>query len=203
MSFVYLKTADTDWPIHQLLSTRWSPRAFDPDKEIGAEDLRALLEAARWAASSYNAQPWRFLLARRRQEAQAFKATLALLTEPNQRWARQASALMIGVFKDDFDDGRPNPHATHDLGAAMANLTLEATARGLIAHQMAGFDRDAARHTFGIPAGYTPHTAIALGHQAAPDTLPEDLRQREVAPRQRKPQDEFVFTGSWQEVYEG
>lgn len=190
------KSAVTDHPIHELIRNRWSPRAFS-DKSVEPGVLASLFEAARWAASSFNDQPWAYLVATK-DDSENFKKMVAVLMEFNANWAKNAPVLAISVARRNFShDGSPNPVAMHDVGAANAQLTAEATSRGLLVHQMAGFSRDKARQTFGIPESWDPVSAIAIGYPGDPDTLAEDFRKRELAPRTRKPLREFVMTGSW------
>lgn len=190
------KMAVTDNPIHEILAKRWSPRAFTAQR-VSSEDLRSILEAARWAASSFNEQPWRYILATR-DEPEAFARVLECLVPGNQAWARNAQVLMLGVVKDNFShNDTPNRVALHDLGAASASLTFEATARGLAVHQMGGILPDKARETFGIPVGFQAVTGIAIGYEGDPSGLPENLRTPELAPRTRKPLREIAFEGAW------
>ncbi|GIW70753.1 MAG: hypothetical protein KatS3mg102_0295 [Planctomycetota bacterium] len=192
------KPAPADHPIHELIRRRWSPRAF-ADRPVAPELLRSLFEAARWAASSYNEQPWRYIVAPR-EDQQTYGKLLDCLVPGNQRWARHAPVLALSVARLRFThNDRPNRHAWHDVGAASALLALEATARGLAIHQMAGFEAERARQAFGIPQEFDPVAAIALGYPGDPQALPEDLRERELAPRQRRPLAETVFGGRWGE----
>jgi nitroreductase len=170
------------------------------DRAVEPEKLCSLLEAARWAASSFNEQPWYFLVARREQ-ADEFERMLLCLSERNQAWARNAGVLMLTVTRTDFTrTGRPNRCALHDLGQAAASLAVQATALGLRVHQMAGVDLGKARATYGIPPGFEPQTAIAIGYPGPLDALPESFRDAERAPRRRKPQEEFVYAGAWGEA---
>jgi nitroreductase len=189
------RPAETDTPIHDLISHRWSPRAYD-SRPVEPAKLRSLFEAARWAASSYNAQPWYFIVGTK-DEPDNYKRVLESLVEFNQGWAKQAPVLALSVAKLKFDDGRPNRHAFHDVGQAAANLALQAEALGLSVHQMAGIDAEKARKLFNIPTDYEAVAGFAIGYPGDPQSLPEELRQRELAPRQRKPLDSFVFTGQW------
>ena len=190
------KAAATDHPVHELIRNRWSPRAFS-DKPVEPAVLASLFEAARWAASSYNEQPWAYLVATK-DDPENFKKMLSVLMEFNQNWAKNAPVLAISVARRNFSHNvTPNPVAVHDVGAANAQLTAEATSRGLLVHQMAGFSRDKARQSFGIPDGWDPVSAIAIGYPGDPQTLPEDFRNKELAPRARKPIREFVMTGHW------
>lgn len=190
------KKANTDFPIHELIAKRWSPYAFDK-RPVSQADLCSLLEAARWAPSSYNEQPWSYILATQ-DEPDEFAKLLSCLVEGNQAWANAAPVLMVGCASLKFSrNGKPNAAATHDLGLAASNLSLEATARGLCVHQMIGIEPDKVRKVYGIPADVQPLTGLAIGYAAAPETLPEKFRERDLAPRTRKPLAEFVFGSEW------
>lgn len=190
------KLATTDYPIHELLARRWSPRAF-ADRSVAPATLGALFEAARWAASAFNEQPWRFIVARREEKA-AFADLLGCLVEFNQGWARNAPVLALGLAKHTYTQtGETNDYARHDLGLATAQLVVQATALGLYAHPMAGIVPDKARAQYAIPADFEVVTGLAIGYLGDPATLPDDLRQREIEPRRRRPLAEQVFTGSW------
>jgi nitroreductase len=182
-------------PIHDVVSHRWSPRSFD-SRPVEPEKLRSLFEAARWASSSYNAQPWFFIVATK-SDPEAYKKVLDCFVEFNQGWAKGAPVVGLSVARLNFEDGRPNRHAFHDVGQASANLAIQATAHGLQVHQMAGILPDKARELFAIPDGYEAVAGIALGYEGHASALPEQLRDREVAPRARKPLDSFVFAGKW------
>ena len=190
------RQATPDHPIQPLVSQRWSPYAF-ADRPVHDDDLRSLFEAARWAASSYNEQPWRYIFATKSNRTQ-FERLLSCLVEGNQIWARAAPVLALGCISLNFArNGQPNAAAQHDLGLASATLTLEATARGLVVHQMIGIVPDKARELYRIPAGFLPLTGLAIGYVADPATLPDNLRGRDLAPRTRRPLAEFVFGGEW------
>jgi nitroreductase len=190
------KQATPDHPIHELIAKRWSPYGF-ADRTVSDDDVRSLFEAARWAASSYNEQPWRYIVATR-ADAEGFGRLLSCLVEPNQAWAQAAAVLALGCTNLNFArNGQPNAAAVHDLGLASASLTLEATARGLSVHQMIGILPDRARELYEIPAGVQPLTALAIGYAAAPESLPEKLRNRDLAPRPRKLLPEIVFGETW------
>jgi nitroreductase len=190
------KQAAPDHPIHQLLAARWSPYAF-ADRPVADHDLRSLFEAARWAASSYNEQPWRYILATKANPAQ-FDRLLSCLVEGNQAWAKAAPVLAIGCTSLNFAlNNKPNAAAVHDLGLASASLTFEATARGLFVHQMIGILPDRVREIYHVPEGVQPLTGLAIGYAADPSTLPEKLKDRDLAPRTRKRLGEFVFEGDW------
>lgn len=192
-----LRPASVSSPIHEIISHRWSPRAFE-NRPVEPEKLRSLFEAARWAASSYNAQPWFFIVATK-DDPENYERVLECFVEFNQGWAANAPVIAISVAHTSFDDGRLNRHAFHDVGQAAANLSVEATALGLQVHQMAGIIPDKARQVFGIPEGYEAVAGIALGYPGDPEALSEQLKQREIAPRSRKALDSFVFTGKWGE----
>lgn len=190
------KPAPTDYPVHQLIRDRWSPRAFS-DKAISAETLCSLFEAARWAPSSNNEQPWAYLVATQ-DDKENFARMLSVLVEFNANWAKKAPVLAIAVTELGFaKNNAPNRNAQYDTGAATALLSVEAAARGLAVHQMAGFDPEKARQVFAIPSGWDALATLAIGYPGDPASLPKSLQDREVAPRTRKPLSEFVMTGHW------
>lgn len=190
------KLADTTYPIEPLLQQRWSPRAF-AERPVEPAKLLRLWEAARWSASCSNQQPWYFLVATK-EDAAEYARMLSCLRENNQQWASQAPVLMVSVAKLSFDmNGQPNRYAFHDVGLAVANLIVQATALGLCVHQMAGFYPDKVRQLYGVPDDFEPVAGIVLGYPGDPATLSEELRQREVAPRVRKPLESFIFQGAW------
>ena len=189
------KRAKTAQPIHELLAVRYSPRAF-AERPVEAAKLQSLFEAARWAPSSNNEQPWRFIVTKKGSES--FERLIACLRPGNASWAPRAPVLILSLAKTMFDargdkPARENRYAWHDVGQAVANLTVQATALGLCVHQMAGFEPEKAREAFSIPEGFAPVSVIALGYPGDPESLPEDLRARELAPRTRKPLEELVF----------
>jgi nitroreductase len=190
------KKAQTDHAIQELIAARWSPYGF-ADRSVSPADICSLLEAARWAASSYNEQPWSYIVATR-DEPNEFAKALSCLVEANQAWAKAAPVLMLCCTRLNFtQNGKPNSAAQHDLGLAAGNLSLEATARGLAVHQMIGIDPAKVRELYQVPDDVQPLTALAIGFAADPATLPEKLRERDLAPRTRKPLTEFVFGGQW------
>jgi nitroreductase len=193
------KLADATYPIESLLKQRWSPRAFT-ERPVEIDKLLSLWEAARWSASCANQQPWYFIVATKEEQAE-YARLLSCLRENNQLWASQAPVLMVSVAKLAFDmNGQPNRYAFHDVGLAVANLIVQATALGLYVHQMAGFYPDKVRELYGVPDDFEPVAGIVLGYPGDPATLPEDLQQRELAPRTRKPLESFIFQGAWGEV---
>ena len=191
------KQANADHAIHEMIANRWSPYAF-ADRFVSTEDLRSVFEAARWAASSYNEQPWYFLVAHSEDDAE-FRRMLGCLLDANQGWAKFAGVLLLTVSQETFSrNGTPNRVYQHDLGQAAAHFALQATAQGLAVHQMAGIHIGKIRAEYQIPDGFSPQTAIAVGYAAKqPAAGQEELIGRDSAPRQRKPLSEFVFKGGW------
>lgn len=190
------KKALTDHPIHEFLAERWSPYAFK-DRSVSQSDLCSLFEAARWSASSYNEQPWSYIVATKENPDQ-FQQLLSCLLEGNQFWAKEAPVLALGIASHKFvRNGEDNRSAIHDLGLATGNLVVEATTRGLCVHQMIGILPDKARELFDIPQDSEAWTGMAIGYQGDPMTLPDALQERDLAPRQRKPLAQFVFGGKW------
>lgn len=191
------KLASATYPINELIARRWSPRAFDPERRVDRTTLGTLFEAARWAPSAGNMQPWRFIVGVNFDRTH--KAVLETLADGNQRWCMNAPVLFIAVSALNFpDEDKPNGHALHDLGLALENIFLQAVDLGLYCHLMAGFDPEKVRQSFGVPEGYQPMTAGAVGYPGNINDLSESLRQRELQPRKRRPLKETVFTGSWE-----
>lgn len=191
------KAAATAFELHDLIQGRWSPIGFDPDRGIGKAALMSMLEAARWAASSSNLQPWRFIVAPRENRGE-FQKILSVLKEGNVPWARHAAVLMIAAAKKHRRPDVLNRHASHDLGQAIAQMVLQALDHGIHAHQMGGFFPDKARAVYDIPAEYEPFTAIAFGYTTLDlSHLSQAHRQREAAPRPRQALHEMVYNGSW------
>lgn len=189
------KPAVTSVPIASLMAERWSPRALDAFFTVTQDQVRALLEAARWAPSFGNTQPARYLVGVR--GTPSFDAILATLNDGNRAWAHRASLLLIGVMVTTNSKGDV-PYAEYGLGLASENLVLQAVELGLVAHQMAGFSPDAVRAAFSLPDDAVPKVAIAVGKPASPDVLEEDWRiEREKAERRRLPLQEFAFTDQW------
>ncbi len=196
------KSAITQVPIHALIANRWSPRAFDASKPVSQAQIIALLEAARWAPSCFGDQPWRFLVCQKNSkqntDADAWQHAFDCLAPSNQTWVKAAPVLMLTCADTLFGHNQsPNRWAQHDTGAAAENLCLQASSMGLSAHQMGGFNADLAREKFAIPAQFTPMAMIALGYAGDPNQLPEEIKQRELAERKRKPLGELFFDGSW------
>ena len=181
-----MKQAETDHPIHELIAKRWNPYLF-ADRAIPKEDLCSLFEAARWTMSSYNAQPWRYIVGIRGYTNALRAQILSVLLDGNQAWAGHAPVLALGLVEHNFEhNGKPNKAAVHDLGAASAHLTLEATARGLFVHQIIGLDPDKARSVFDLPDSIEPFTGLAIGYTGSVEGADEEYASRDSRPRERK-----------------
>jgi nitroreductase len=188
--------ASTDHAVNELIAARWSPYCF-ADRPVARAELTSLFEAARWAPSSYNEQPWSYIVAMREEPAE-FARLLSCLVEGNQAWAKNAPVLALGCTSLQFArNNQPNAAALHDLGLASGSLVLEATARGLCVHQMIGILPDRAREVYQIPQGVQPLTGLAIGYAGDPAAAPENLRPRDQSRRPRKPIAAFVFGGKW------
>jgi len=188
------KLAKPDHPVQAVIAQRWSPYVFR-DAPVEPSLLGSLFEAARWAPSSRNEQPWHYLVALR-EEPEAFEKLLSCLVEGNRAWAHAVPVLALGVVKRTFArNGKPNVTAAHDLGLASANLVLEATARGLSVHQMAGILPDRARSLYAIPEDCDALTALAIGYVGDPADRSDTYAERDRTPRTRKPLAAFVFGG--------
>ena len=189
------RTAVTSAPIHSVLAERWSPRSFDSTVEIPEEKITAALEAARWSASASNTQPWRFIVARRGTPEHA--TIVENLMGFNQTWAASAQVLIVNLAALTAADGTLLRWAQYDLGQAVATLTMQAHHDGLHVHQMGGIEVDGLRTAFGIAEGLEPISVTALGVLGTPEALASDvLREREVAPRSRRPLDELVLVSA-------
>jgi nitroreductase len=192
------KPATTAVTIHELIQNRWSPRAFSAEKAVSREDLLALCEAARWAASSYNDQPWRFVVCDKFSDEENWQQALETLVPKNQLWAKNAPVLILAVAMKNFThNGQPNRCAMYDTGAASASLCLQATALGLHTHQMGGFDADKARAVFNLPEDCSPMAMIAAGYQAEADVLEDEFKAAESAARSRAALQDRFFAGQW------
>lgn len=181
------------------MEKRWSPYRFTP-KVVEDEKVVQCLNAARWAASSYNDQPWHFIVAKREDKA-AFDKALGCLLEANQGWAKNAGVLMLTVIRTTFQqNNKPNRVALHDLGAAAAHMALQAAEEGLQIHQMAGVNLSQVRLAYEIPDGFEPQTAIAIGYVDTSEPAADDpLAKRDAGERTRRSLDQFVFAGRWGE----
>ncbi len=186
----------TQYPVHDLIQQRWSPRAFK-STPIEHDTLMTLFEAARLAPSSYNEQPWRFIVAQKAENPRFYSEVSSWLAESNRVWATKAPVLVVVLAKTDSSfNGSPNRHAWHDVGIAVGNLSLQATAIGLSLHQMGGFSAAKAKEVLQLPDNYEAVSVIALGYRDEASTLPEPLQQREQSPQKRKPLEEIVFIDS-------
>lgn len=193
------KPAQTSQPIDALLRKRWSGRAFIENQPIAREQIIALLEAARWAPSCFNDQPWRYIVFDRFHDRDAWQKAYACLSEGNQKWVIQAPVLLIAFANTRFtQNGKPNRWGQHDTGAASTSLCLQAASMGLMAHQMGGYDRDKVRETFGIPEQFDIMSMIAVGHPADEQDLAGEQLERELQPRQRAPLGEHFFDSAWE-----
>ncbi len=177
--------------LHPLVADRHSPRSFDPGHTLDDASLAALLEAARWAPSAMNHQPWRLVVARRGTDAHA--EVFGTLLPGNQRWAGDASALIYAIAEQ-VRDGQPITTAQYDLGLAVSQMTTQAQSMGLHVHQMGGFDKSAARRVLGLSDDLLPVVVVAVGRRDSPDRLPDDLRARETAPRIRRPLEQTLLS---------
>jgi nitroreductase len=191
------KLADTKYPIEEALRRRCSTHAFD-DRPVEVTKLQQLFEAARWAPSSYNEQPWSFVVTTKHENPEDYKQLLGCLLGNNRDWASHAPVLVLSVAKRHLDaGGKVNHYSFHDVGLATENLSVQATALDLFVHLIAGFDAEKARLSLAIPETHQPVCVIAIGYFGNLESLPLQLQQRELAPRQRRPFSEFVFAGRW------
>ena len=204
MSTVIPKPAHTAVPINPLATDRWSGRAYDADRRVSHDDLTGVLEAARWAPSCMNLQPWRIIICDRHTDPDAWEMAFDALASSNQSWCDFAPILGIICSYTRMDkDDTPNRWHAYDAGQAALSLALEATARGLMLHQMGGFDTDGIRASFGIPDRYTIMTMLALGYQLPADAVPDAMKIRELTPRTRQPLGQIAFAGRWGEGFAG
>ncbi len=193
MQFPY-KGAPTDTPVIDVIKNRWSPVIFSED-ELSEEEISSLFEAARWAPSSYNEQPWRYIYARKKDVER--EKLESLLAEGNS-WAKQAGLLLLSFARKTFTkNGKPNRHSLHDVGAASALMTLQATAMGLISHQMAGFDISRANTMLGVPSEFEPGSMIAIGHPGDAKKASATFQERDAQERMRNPRSSFVYQGGY------
>lgn len=192
-----MRTADNDHPIHDLLAQRWSPYTIDPERDVNSADLISLFEAARWCMSSYNAQPWRYIVASKSREPEIWQQIHDCLVAGNKPWAANAPVLAIGLAQTHFEhNGKANKAYAHDLGAASALLTVEATARGLYVHQMIGIDPDAVIQAFNLDDSIEPLTALAIGYLGSDDVVDDTFADRQRGKRERLPLAELILHGS-------
>ncbi|EIJ40519.1 nitroreductase [Galbibacter orientalis DSM 19592] len=189
------KIAKTNHEIYALLKMRWSPRVFKEDK-LQENEIKQLFEAARWAPSSFNRQPWRFMYAEKGSDT--YDKILDCLSDFNKSWVTNAPLLMITAYKENTEEGDVNFHALHDLGLAVGNMSVQAQYMKIGMHQMAGIDWEKAQKVFKIPKGFHVATAIALGYYGGDfEKLNSELLEMEKSERDRIPQEDFAFKDSW------
>jgi len=195
------KPADTDHPVHDLIRERWSPRALSP-QPVEREKVQSLFEAARWAPSAFNEQPWAFVVAAK-EDGEAWTKLADCLVEGNA-WAREAPLLLLTLASRAFShNGKPNAYARHDVGLATLSLILQAESMGLRAHAMAGYDGEKARTDLAIPESHEPVAMVAIGYPGDARRLPERVRGLEAKPRTRHPLAQFVFSGRFGATWPG
>ena len=199
---MFSKKIETKATIHELIASRWSGRAYDSEKFVSEEDIISLIEAARWAPSCYGDQPWRFIIFNKATNEVAWQQAVDCLAEGNRAWAKEAPLLLLSVADSVLSqNGNPNRWGQYDTGAATENLCLQATALGLMVHQMGGFDADKTRELFSIPEQFTPMAMMTVGYQLAEDKIPEDMKEREYNERARNTLDENFFNGTWNKPF--
>ncbi len=190
------KLAQTSAGVHALVRQRWSPRSFS-SREVHPDDLKLMLDAARWAASCFNEQPWRFIVGANPRTA-TYKKLLECLVEANRQWAKAAPVLMLTLGKRTFThNAKPNHYGLHDAGLALAGVMLQATSMGIFVHGMGGFEHEKARTAFAIPDDYEMGAAVAIGYLGDLSGLTGKTLDQELAPRTRKPLEEIAFEDSF------
>lgn len=195
---MFNKKIETKAAIHELIASRWSGRTYDSEKFVAREDIISLIEAARWAPSCYGDQPWRFIVFDKVTNESAWEKALDCLGEGNRVWAKDAPLLFLSVADSVLSqNGKLNRWGQYDTGAATENLCLQATALGLMVHQMGGYDADKTREVFSIPEQFTPMAMMTVGYQLAEDDISDDIKEREYGERARNPIEDNFFDGSW------
>lgn len=193
-----LKSIDVSAPIQPLLAQRWSGVSYDPARPVSQQDLRAIVEAGRWAPSCFNDQPWRYLICDKTSNRPAWDKAFAAIGEGNQPWCQHAPVLVVVCHDTHFvHNDKPNQHAAYDAGAASMSMCVQATALGLMTHQMAGFSADKARELFAIPERYKPLVMMTIGYQVAEAQVPAEFKARELKPRARAALETRFFAGEW------
>ncbi|MFL2555265.1 MAG: nitroreductase family protein [Gammaproteobacteria bacterium] len=195
---MFNKKIDINAPIHELIATRWSGRAYDPSKLIERKEVISLLEAARWAPSCFGYQPWRYIICDKALNGACWTKLLECLSEGNQSWAKNAPLLLLATADLKNSNNDLNKWSEYDTGAASQNLSIQATALGLMVHQMGGFDVDKSRNNFKIPNRYMPMAVISVGYQLPEDKIPEEMKEREYSHRVRNSISENFFEGEWE-----
>jgi len=195
------KPAETEVALEKVIAERWSGRAYDPDTQVSDEQITALCEAARWAPSCFGEAPWRFIVWNRFTDAENWQKAFECLVEGNQQWAKNAPVLLLAASETAFShNDKNNRWNGYDTGAASLNLCLQATAMGLMSHQMGGFDADKVRETFNVPSAVNLWSMIAIGHAAPLDNLSQEQLEKELTPRERRPLTEQFFANSWKSI---
>jgi nitroreductase len=191
---MFEKRAITNSKLDEIISKRWSCRAFDPDRQINREQIISICEAGRWSPSSYGDEPWRFIIFDKFSDESAYQKALNCLGQWNQRWAKNAPVLFFAFADTKFrKTGKENRWAQYDTGAAAENICLQSVSLGLMSHQMGGFDAEKVMREFNIPENFIPMTAIAIGYQADPEILEEEFKMSELKERFRRPLGETFF----------
>lgn len=194
------KPAPSSVEIHPLIQDRWSPLSFRPEP-LTKLQIQQLCEAARWAPSSYNDQPWSFLMAPRDDEIE-FSRLLSCLADANQVWAQHAGLLVLAIARTTLTrNGHPNRFGMHDTGMATIQLVLQAEAMGLKAHLMGGYNAAQARAIYEIPESFEPAAVMAIGFPGEVEKLPSELQQRERSERSRRSLDQMIFTGKFEQPF--
>jgi nitroreductase len=192
------KPAITQAPIIDVIASRWSGRAYDTNKAVSSEQIISMLEAARWAPSCFGDEPWRFIVMDKNNNAAAWEKAFDCLVPGNQAWAKDAPVLMLICANTLFNHNQKlNRWGAYDTGAAAVSLCLQATSMGLMTHQMGGFDGEKARDMFSIPEQYQMMSMLSVGYAADVDSLSEELKERELAPRKRRVLSELFYDGVW------
>jgi nitroreductase len=192
------KPALTQVEINSIIAARWSPRAYDANKPVTQAQIIALLEAARWAPSCFGDQPWRFIVWDKNTDAATWQQAFDCIVPNNQVWVKDAPVLILACADTLFSHNQtPNRWAQYDTGAAVENLCLQATSMGLVVHQMGGFNSDKTRQAFSIPEQYVPMAMLTVGYEGDANNLPEELKQRELAPRKRNELGALFFSQAW------
>ena len=195
---MFNKKIETKAAIHELIASRWSGRAYNSTKFVSREQIISLIEAARWAPSCFGDEPWRFIVFDKATNESAWEKALDCLAEGNRAWAKDAPLLLLACADSVMSkNGNPNRWGQYDTGAASENICLQATALGLMAHQMGGFDADKTRKDFAIPEQFTPMAMMTVGYQLAEDDIPDDIKEREYGERARNPLENNFFEGTW------
>lgn len=196
------KKAKTSIPINELIACRWSGRAYNPAKTVSQEQIKALIEAARWSPSCFGDQPWRYIICDKNTNETAWNNAFGCLSEGNQSWARNAPVLILAIADSILSkNGNPNRWGQYDTGAASMSLCIQATELGLMVHQMGGFDTMKACEIFSIPDQFTPMAIMAVGYQQSIDELSGEIKERELSERLRNPVDKNFFNGVWGNPY--